>query len=54
MEELSKQFVDTVRNHLDSVGIPITNVEHTKHLYLKITVTNLSAAVKSKLTANRS
>lgn len=27
MEELSQQFVDTVRNHLDSVGIPITNVE---------------------------
>lgn len=29
MEELSQQFVDTVRNHLDSVGIPITNVETT-------------------------
>lgn len=29
MEELSKRFVDTVRNHLDSVGIPITNVETT-------------------------
>lgn len=29
MEELSKQFVDIVRNHLDGVGIPITNVETT-------------------------
>ena len=29
MEELSKQFVDIVRNHLDSVGIPITNCETT-------------------------
>lgn len=29
MEELSKQFVDIVHNHLDSVGIPITNCETT-------------------------
>ena len=29
MEELSKQFVDIVRIHLDSVGIPITNCKTT-------------------------
>lgn len=29
MEALSKQFVDIVRTHLDSVGIPITNCETT-------------------------
>lgn len=29
MESLSKQFVDIVRTHLDSVGIPITNCETT-------------------------
>ena len=29
MEELSTQFVDIVRNHLDTVGIPITNCETT-------------------------
>ena len=29
MEELSKQFVDIVRTHLDGVGIPITNCNTT-------------------------
>lgn len=33
MEELSKQVVDIVHNHLDSVGSPITNCETTHNNY---------------------